>query len=125
MEQYRKFWNKANENISCYPSALSFSTMKAASFDKDIALVECTLTKIPLERGFSPSRWKHCLDVMNQKRSGVTELSGLRTIVLFPVNCNFAFKHVGCAMMRVTKASQALAPEQYGSRKSHRAIDLW
>jgi hypothetical protein len=35
VEQYKSFWNKANENVSCYPSALSFSTMN--SFDDDIA----------------------------------------------------------------------------------------
>jgi hypothetical protein len=55
LDQYRAFWNKANENTSCYPSALSFSTMKAGSYDIDISFVDWTLTKIPLERGFSPS----------------------------------------------------------------------
>jgi hypothetical protein len=44
LEQYRAFWNKANENISCYPSALSFSTLKAGSFDQDISFVDWTLT---------------------------------------------------------------------------------
>jgi hypothetical protein len=124
LDQYRSFWNKANENISCYPSALSFSTMKAGSFDPDISFVDCTLTKIPLERGFAPSRWKHCLDVMILKKSGVTDLSGLRTIVLFPVDCNYAFKHVGRAMMKTAEQANALAPEQYGSRKRHRSINL-
>jgi hypothetical protein len=124
LDQYRAFWNKANENISCYPSALSFSTMKAGSYDTDISFVDWTLTKIPLERGFFPSRWKKCLDVMILKRSGVTDLAGLCTIVLFPVDCNFAFKHVGRAMMQVAEATNSLAPEQFGSRKGHKAIDL-
>jgi hypothetical protein len=61
---------------------------------------------------------------MIQKKSGVTDLSGLRTIVLFPVDCNFAFKHVGRTMMQVAESTQALAPEQYGSRRRHKAIDL-
>jgi hypothetical protein len=30
LTQYRNFWNKANKNVSCYSSALSFSTMKLA-----------------------------------------------------------------------------------------------
>jgi len=54
LEQYRSFWLKANENISCYPSALSFSTMKAGAHDSDSAFLDWTLTKIPLEKGFAP-----------------------------------------------------------------------
>jgi len=54
LEQYRSFWLKAHENISCYPSALSFSTMKAGAHDPDIAFLDWTLTKIPLEKGFAP-----------------------------------------------------------------------
>jgi hypothetical protein len=45
------------------------------------------------------------------KKSGVTDLSGLRTIVLFLVDCNFAFKHVGGAMMQVAEKTKSLAPE--------------
>jgi hypothetical protein len=52
------------------------------------------------------------------------KLSGLRTIVLFPVDCNFAFKHKGRAMMYIAEKTKSLAKEQYGSRKGHQAIDL-
>lgn len=58
------------------------------------------------------------------KKSGHTQLSALRTICLFQMDCNFAFKHVGREMMRVEEATNSLAPEQYRSRKGHRAIDL-
>jgi hypothetical protein len=82
------------------------------------------LTRIPLVVGFAPNRWKCCLDVMILKKSGVTDLSSLRTIVLFPVDYNYAFKHVGREMMKVAESTKSLAPEQYGSRKRHKAIDL-
>jgi hypothetical protein len=82
------------------------------------------MTRIALTYGFAPKRWKYCLDVMIQKKSGVTDLSGLRTIVLFPVDCNYAFKHVGRLMMGIAEKTKSLAPEQYGSRKRHKAIDL-
>jgi hypothetical protein len=52
------------------------------------------------------------------KKSGVTLLSGQRTIVLFTVNCNYAFKHIGREMMKIGEKTKSLAPEQYGSRKS-------
>ncbi len=124
LESYRNFWKKAKEDTSCYPSAMSFSTMKAGASDPDIAATDCSLTRIPLTVGFAPQRWKFCLDVMLMKKSGITDLSGLRTIVLFPVDCNFAFKHVGRSMMEIAEKTSSLAPEQYGSRKRHKAIDL-
>jgi len=124
VDSYTAYWKKARENTSCYPSALSFSTMKAGAFDSSIAALDCAMTRLPLIKGFAPQRWKRCLDVMIMKKSGVTDLSGLRTIVLFPVDCNYAFKHVGRQMMKVAEKTLSLAPEQYGSRKQHRAIDL-
>jgi hypothetical protein len=124
IDQYTSFWKKAKEDTSCFPSALSFSMMKAGSQDPSIALLNCSMTRIPLTYGFAPKRWKYCLDVMIQKKSGVTDLSGLRTIVLFPVDCNYAFKHVGRLMIAIAEKTKSLAPEQYGSRKRHKAIDL-
>jgi hypothetical protein len=84
LESYISFWKKTREDTSCYHSSLSFSTMKAGATDPDIAALDCTMTRLPLKYGFAPQRWKHCLDVMIMKKSGVTDLSGLRTIVLFP-----------------------------------------
>ncbi len=124
MESHKAFWRKAKENTACYPDQLSFATMKAGAKDDLIAEVDCLMTRIPLKAGYAPKRWKKCLDVMILKKSGVTHLSGLCTIILFPVDCNYAFKHVGREMMKVAEAIKSLAPEQYGSRKQHRAIDL-
>jgi len=124
LQGYRAFWRKANEKVSCYPSSLSFSSMKAGAFHDYISEVDCRLTRIPLISGYAPLRWRKCLDVMILKKAGVTHLSSLRTIVLFPVDCNFAFKYVGREMMKNAEKGNALAPEQYGSRKHHRSIDL-
>jgi hypothetical protein len=124
VQNYQKFWKKAKENTSCYPDNLSFSTMKAGASSPLIAEIECRLTNIPLKSGYAPDRWKKCLDVMILKKSGNTLLNALRTIVLFPVDCNYAFKHIGREMMRLGEQSTSLAPEQYGSRNQHRAIDL-
>lgn len=82
------------------------------------------MTSIPIEHGFAPARWKKCLDVMILKKAGNTELSSFRTIVLFPVDCNHAFKHIGHEMMKVAEQTHSLAPEQYGSRRNHHASDL-
>jgi hypothetical protein len=121
---YRYFWSRARETTSSYPCAISFSTMKAGSSSNLISAIECHLTRIPLLSGYSPLRWRRCLDVMIPKKSGVTTLNGLRTICLFATDCNFAFKHIGRAMMGLAEKTQALAPEQYGSQKRRRATDL-
>ncbi len=90
VHQYQSFWNKAKENVSCHPGTLSFSTIKSGTTNNTIAQVECCLTRIPLLSGYSPKRGRKCTNVMIQIRSGVTHLSGLRTIVLFPVDANYA-----------------------------------
>jgi hypothetical protein len=45
-------------------------------------------------------------------------------ILLFPVDCNYVFKHVGWKMMRKAEKAGVIAQEQYGSRKGHKAINL-
>jgi hypothetical protein len=115
--QYHSFWKKARENTTCYPHSLSFSTMKAGALDDYISEAECKITNIPLATGFAPSQWKKCLDVMITKKSGVTALSGVRTIVHFQVDCNYTFQHIGHEMMKRAERRGALAPEQYGRQK--------
>jgi hypothetical protein len=61
---------------------------------------------------------------MIPKRSGLTNLDALRTIVLFEADCYYAFKHIGREMMHTAEATSSMAPEQYGSRKCHKSIDL-
>lgn len=94
-EKYKNYWRKVKDNVSCYPSELSYSTMKAEVSSKIIAALECTLTRIPLSMGCSPKRWKRYVDVMILKCLGATDMNSLRTIVLFEVSCNYAFKHFG------------------------------
>jgi hypothetical protein len=98
--------------------------MKAGASSEQIAKLECRLNNIPLHSGYVPSRWKKCTDIMILKNSGNTLLSVLRTIVLFPVDCDFAFKHIGREMMWLGEKTKFIAPEQYGSHNSHIAIDL-
>jgi hypothetical protein len=124
LDSYRAFWKKANEKTSCFPDALSFATMKAGLTDDQISELECGLINAALTSGYSPESWKHLLDFMILKKSGITQLSLLRTICLFPVDCNYAFKHIGWEMMKIAESTNSLPPEQYGSRRSHRAIDL-
>jgi hypothetical protein len=123
-DSYRKFWKRAKQDTSCYPGALSFASLKAGATDNLIAEFECALTRIPIHSRYSPKRWRQMIDVMILKKAGLTALSNLHTIVLFHPNCNYAFKHLGREMMMLAEKAGSLAPEQYGSRKRRRAIDL-
>jgi len=98
VEHYTNFWKKANERVSSYPDALLFSTMKAGAHHPRVVELECKLAQIPLKAGYAMAG-KKCLDVMILKILGVTLLSRLRTIVLFAVDCNYAFKHIRRKMM--------------------------
>jgi hypothetical protein len=124
LESFTSYWRKAKENISCYPSDLTFATMKASSYDSYLAHVDWILTRIPLISGYSPLRWQRCVDVMIPKKANKTDIDNLRTICLFEVDANFCFKHIGREMMKHGEKHGTIAKEQYGSRKSHRAIDL-
>jgi hypothetical protein len=124
IEEYQKYWLKARERTSSYPGDINFSTLKAGARNETIAQFECIMTRIPLFSGYSPTRWRQCVDVMILKKAGLIQVDSLRTIVLFQADCNYAFKYVGREMMSNAEKHESLAPEQYGSRKNHRSIDL-
>jgi len=65
LEDYQRYWRKANENISCTPGPLSFSMMKAEASSNVIAQIDCLLIRIPLNSG------KNFIDVMIQKKGGI------------------------------------------------------
>jgi hypothetical protein len=90
LESYTHFWSKAKEITSTYPDALSFSIMKAGAQSRLISQIECSLSRIPLQAG-----WKNCMEVMFQKKSGITHIGSLCPMVLFSVDCNYASKHIG------------------------------
>jgi hypothetical protein len=64
VDKYRKFWWKAKETTSYYPAGLSFATLKAGVKSDRITALECKLTNIPLKSGYTPKRWRKCMDVM-------------------------------------------------------------
>jgi hypothetical protein len=62
VESYVSYWRKAREETACYPSALSFTTMKLGAYDPQIATLDYLMTRIPLVAGFALKRWQHFLD---------------------------------------------------------------
>jgi hypothetical protein len=124
VQSFTEFWKKAKENTSCYPSEFCFATLKASSYDNYLATINCIMTRMPLQTGYSPKQWQRCVDVMIKKKNNRTDIDNLRTICLFEVDANYAFKHIGRQMMLNAELHGTIAKEQYGSRKKHKAIDL-
>jgi hypothetical protein len=45
---FAKYWKKAKENISCFPSEFCFATLKASSHDEYLTIIDCIMTRLPL-----------------------------------------------------------------------------
>lgn len=118
VSSYRKYWRNARENTSCHPSEISFATLKAGAENNQIAEFECLMTRIPVQTGYSPLRWRKCTDVMILKKAGLTQVDALRTIVLFQADCNYVFKFIGKEMMYNAEKHCLIAEEQYGAGKT-------
>ena len=91
--------------------------------DDDISDMEAAFISIPLKGGFAYNTWKQGIDCVLPKKQGILEADKLRTIVLFEAEFNFLNKVIARRAMKIAENAQALANEQYGSRKNHTAIE--
>ena len=81
------------------------------------------MASIPLRSGYAYRRWKQGIDVELPKKANSRKTTDLRTIVLFEADANFGNKSVAKKVAERIEAYGGFAPEQYGSRRNHRAID--
>ena len=102
---------------------MHFGSLMAGAQHDLVAELDATMTNIPLISGYSPTRWRKAIDAMLLKKQGLYLLNKLRTIVLFEPDFNWMNKMLGWSMMTFAESQHQLAPEQYGSRKYHKAID--
>ena len=122
-EEYRKGWLKAREATASGPSRLHFGHFIANAHDEKISLFDSIMAAIPHATGMSPRRWQHGIDCELEKKAGNTRVDSLRTILLFEADANQNFKKVGRDMMYQAEDLDALAQEQFGSRKTLSAVD--
>jgi hypothetical protein len=100
-----------------------FGTWKAGSFSETITELDALLTDIPLQTGYSPIRWRVAIDTLLLKKSGVTLVEKLRTILLFQGDFSYLNKYIGRPMMKDGESYERLAWEQYGSREGNNSIE--
>jgi len=119
--EYNYGWQKARETTSSSPSGVHFGHYIAGIEDMVIAKLNRLMATIPMLTGISPTRWRTTLNVMLEKMAGNCWVEKLRIIMLFEADFNNNNKWLGKAVMAQAESNQALAEEQYGSRKGKAA----
>jgi len=119
--EYREGWKKAKEQTSSSPSSIHFGHYMASIEDVIAEKINRLMATIPMLTGISPLRWRRTLNVMLEKMAGNCSVEKLRIIMLFEADFNNNNKWLGRAIMANAERHQALAAEQYGSRKGKAA----
>jgi hypothetical protein len=116
-------WNKVRERTSSGISGLTIPQMKAHLLDKYNVQVDTIFARLPYKWGFSPNRWRKGIDIMLEKKKGVYNIDKLRAILLYEADFNQNNKKLGRQMLTTAELYDAIAPEQFGSRKFLSAVD--
>jgi hypothetical protein len=122
-EEYAAGWKKVKERTSSGPSGITIPHMKAHGLVPYLAEVDVLMAHLPYFHGFSPERWQKRLDIMLEKKPGVRHINTLRAILLYEADFNQNNKRLGREMLHQAEKHNAVAPEQYGSRKNMSTVD--
>jgi hypothetical protein len=121
--EYALGWKKVKERTSSGPSGITIPHMKAHGQSEVLTCVDTIMANLQYRHGFAPSRWKKGLDVMIEKKPGSRRLDSLRAILLYEADFNQNNKRLGREMLFQAELHDAVAVEQYGSRKNMSASD--
>jgi hypothetical protein len=122
-QEYAAGWKKVRERTSSGPSGLTIPHMKAHGNSEFLTKIDTIMANLPYRYGFSPTRWQKGLDVMIEKKPGARSLESLRAILLYEADFNQNNKRLGREMLHQAELHEAVAVEQYGSRKNMSASD--
>ena len=122
-QNFKDGWKKMKEKTTSGISGLHFGHMKTCAKDLFIVQVESAISHIPFHTGYTPRAWRKGVNVMIHKKNKSDKVTDLRTIVLTEADFNFNNKILGKRTLEQAETYNALAKEQYGSRKGKSAID--
>ena len=91
---------------------------KVNATDPLLCELDTIMREIPFRTGYSLHRWRHGIDVELQKEHDNYNIERMRTIVLIEADHNMNNKLLGKRAMAYGEEHNAIAPEQYGSRKN-------
>lgn len=96
--------NSANQHMGHY---------KAGIQNDYICTVLYMRSEIPVVSGYSPKRWRECVDLMILKKAMNFELSKQRTLGLLDTELNQCNKRLQREAIKVALKTDSIAPEQY------------
>ena len=123
VEEWCRGWKKMKETTGTRSSFPHFGHFKAPHQSTLGAKVLSSLARIAFFSGHSFKRWQHGTDIMIPKKAKSLRPDKLRLIQLYEPDFNHQNKLIGKIAMCNGEKVKALAPEQFGSRKGHRAVD--
>ena len=121
-DEYTYRWSRCKEFTSTGVSGLHMGHFRASCLNTLCSWVDRTLCEIPLQTGYSLSRWQFCIDVMIPKKKDSLQVNKLRTICLMEADFNFINKVIGRRVLANAEQCYNIAIEQFGSRKAKSAI---
>ena len=122
-EEYVAGWKKMKEKTSSGLSGIHFGHHKACAQNSCLAQFESIMCGIPYRTGYSPLRYQKSVNTMLKKKQNKIAADQLRTILLLEADFNHLNKKMGRDLMHQAERFNLIAPEQFGSRKSHSCID--
>lgn len=91
--------------------------------DEQLSEMEAAFISIPLRSGYAYEYWRKGVDCVLPKKKNSNKVDALRTLILLEASFNFSNKFNSPKVAHNAELLQGFTPEQYGSRKHHRAID--
>eukprot|EP00537_Pseudo-nitzschia_pungens_P008511 CAMPEP_0172378478 /NCGR_PEP_ID=MMETSP1060-20121228/69443_1 /TAXON_ID=37318 /ORGANISM="Pseudo-nitzschia pungens, Strain cf. cingulata" /LENGTH=393 /DNA_ID=CAMNT_0013106197 /DNA_START=135 /DNA_END=1317 /DNA_ORIENTATION=+ len=146
-------WNRQKERTAGEPSCLSFAHHKSFALDPQLNVFDTLLRYVPLIVGFSPRAWQGITDVEIFKKPGkyrvdkmrliqlmspawqvITDVEifkkpgeyrvdKMRLIQLMSPEFQINNKMIGKRILERAERANAVAADQHGSRKHHKAIN--
>jgi hypothetical protein len=120
-EENKSGWKK-RKLASAEASGLTMDHHAAGCEDPELNRIDTLFRQLPYHHGFSPDSWQRITDVEILKKAGVYDVELMRTIQLMNAEFNMNNKKLGRDVMAFAERHEALAPEQFGSRKNHESI---
>ena len=123
LDEFKDQIQETPERTSSSPSGRHMGHYKTATQSTLILSTLKSLTSIPFQFGFSPTRWQVAIDTMLEKTPGNPHLSKLRIIQLLEADFNIGLKILWARRLRpILRNPLRLESAQHGCRPSHSTV---
>ena len=123
VDQFRLMTRKCNPRTAASPSGFGYVIWKANGRSDLGSLIFSKMMSIPFQKGFAPSRWKRCTEIMLEKDPGNPMIHCLRIIVLLEADFNLALRTIWMRRLFTQAEKANFVDEQWGNRKNKNALD--